>query len=311
MFVIGIIFAIITLGSLIVTAASKKGKRGAPGAVTGIAALVAVGAIGGSMYFANGVGEAQVQINRFTKDVVKTVTATGAGFRSPWTDTVPFDLFSQELSYAGNGKDAPSYTGGSVSGAEVTVSVGGVNGGSTQGNMDISATYSIDADEVEAIYRKYRSQERFTQQVIEKTFLSTIRTIPSDYTATEFRGVKRTEAADKMAKAMNDELNKYGVTIDFVNIQDIRYPEEVESALKQVEVANQQQQKAEADLRAAETAAKQKVVEAQAEADANRELAKSLSPEILEQRRIDALREAAKNGNLIIDGGDGGVLVQH
>jgi regulator of protease activity HflC (stomatin/prohibitin superfamily) len=75
-------------------------------------------------------------------------------------------------------------------------------------------------------------------------------------------------------------------------------------------VANQKQQKAQADLRAAETAAQQKVVEAQAESDANGILSASLTPQVLEQRRIDALLKAAESGSLIVDGGGGGILIQ-
>jgi regulator of protease activity HflC (stomatin/prohibitin superfamily) len=261
-------------------------------------------------FYANGVGEAKVLVNSVDKTVVGTIEEPGSGFKAPWIDFVDFDLFSQELLYAGSGDSTPSYSGGSVSGAEVTVSVGGANGGSTQANVDISVTYSVDADAVEAIYEGYRSQERFTKQVIEKTILSTIRSVPSAYSATDFRGASRTEAADIITKQLNEKLQPLGVNVDFVNIQNVTYPDEVEAALKDVEVANQKQQKAQADLRAAETAAQQKVVEAQAESDANGILSASLTPQVLEQRRIDALLKAAESGSLIVDGGGGGILIQ-
>lgn len=309
LFVISIILAVVAVVALFVTFMSKD-FRFAGGVVAAIGVVGAAVAMFFATFYANGVGEAKVQINALDKSVVGTITEPGHGFQAPWTDFVTFDLFSQEAVYAGKGSDTPSYSGGSVDGAEVTVAVGGESGGSTQANIDISVTYSLDAEKVQEIYETYRSQERFTKQVVEKTILSTIRSVPAQYSATEFRGDKRNEASDKIATALNDKLGELGVHVDFVNIQDVRYPEEVEAALKDVEVSNQKQQKAEAELRAAETAAKQKVVEAKAEADANHELAKSLSDEILEQRRIDALKTAAENGNLIIDGGDGGVLIQ-
>ena len=53
------------------------------------------------------------------------------------------------------------------------------------------------------------------------------------------------------------------------------------------------------------------MIEAQGEAEANRILNESLTPSVLESRRIDALLEAAKNNNLIItDGTNADVLVQ-
>lgn len=291
LFIVSILAAIVFLIAVIVAFAYEDGRF--PAIVTAVISAIAGGlCIFFSTFYTNGVGEAKVMVNAVDRTVVGTVLEPGSGFRAPWMDFIEFDLFSQELLYAGTSGDAPSYTGGSVNGAEVTVSVGGASGGSTQANVDISVTYSLDAEKVTDIYSSYRSQERFTKQVVEKTILSTIRSIPSQYGATEFRGEKRTEASDRIADSLNTKLGPLGVEVEFVNIQNVTFPEEVEKALKDVEVANQKQQKAEADLRAAEIAARQKVVEAQAEADANAVLAASLTDAILRQRTIEMLANA-------------------
>ena len=267
-----------------------------------VAVVLAVGATAllffGSILVSNGVGEAKVYTNP-DGTIAFTQTKPGYQTKAPWQDYSDFDLFSQEVLYAGHDQ-APSYSGGTVSGKEVTVAVGGLNGGSTQANIDISVTYSLDADQAEAIYAKYKSQERFTKQIIEKTVLSTIRTIPSAYTAVEFRGDKRGEAADRILKALNEKLNDYGVTVDFVNLQDIRYPENVESALADVEASNQAALKAEADLRAAAVKAEQTVLEAQAKADANAILDRSLTPAVLSSQYYDTLKSIGKEGNLVV-----------
>lgn len=241
-----------------------------------------------STVYSQGVGEARVIVN-LDGTVAGENIKPGFGFKAPWQDTVDFDLFSQEVLYAG-GDTAPSYSGGQVSGKEITVSVGGINGGSTQANADVSVTYSVDAAFVGDIYADFKSQERFTKQVIEKTILSTIRQVPSQYSAVEFRGEKRQEATDAILDQLNAKLNKLGVTVDFVNIQDVRYPEEVEAALKAVETANQNAQKAEADQRTAEVEAETKRIVAQGVADANEILNVSLTPEILQQQYIEALK---------------------
>lgn len=251
-----------------------------------------------STTYSQGVGEAKVIVN-LDGTVAGQDLDPGFGTKAPWQDSVDFDLFSQEVLYAG-GDTSPSYSGGEVNGKEVTVSVGGVNGGSTQANVDISVVYSLDADEVEAIYKKYKSQERFTKQVIEKTILSVIRTVPSDYTAIEFRGGGRAESADKMLALLNEKLVAQGVTVDFVNIQDIRYSETVQAALNEVENANQAVQKAEAEQRQAEVEAETKRIEAQGVADANAILNTSLTQEVLQQRYLDTLAKLAKGGNLVV-----------
>ncbi len=58
-----------------------------------------------------------------------------------------------------------------------------------------------------------------------------------------------------------------------------------------MEVAQQHEAEAEADLRVTQVSAQARVVEAQAEADANRLLSELLTPQVLEQRRIEAMRE--------------------
>lgn len=270
------------------------------GAIVGVLAGIGGGLLlfFGSILVSNGVGEAKVYTNP-DGTIAFTQTSPGYQTKAPWQDYADFDLFSQELLYAG-GDQAPSYSGGTVNGKEVTVSVGGVNGGSTQGNVDISVTYSLDADQVEAIYKKYKSQERFTKQVVEKVVLSVTRSVPSAYTAVEFRGAKKDEASQLILDRVNDKLSELGITVDFVNIQAVRYPENVETALNDVEAANQAALQAEADLQAAKVKAEQTVVEAQAKADANAILAQSLTPEVLSAQYFDTLKSIGKEGNLVV-----------
>lgn len=268
--------------------------------VTAFFVILTVWFLAISTVFTQGVGEAKV-ITNLDGTIAGEKLDPGFGVKAPWQDIVDFDLFSQEVLYAG-GDAAPSYSGGTVSGKEVTVAVGGVNGGSTQANVDISITYSLDAEQVTELYSKYKSQERFTKQVVEKTILSTVREIPANFNAIEFRGKERQNAADQILEALNDKLNKQGINVDFVNIQDIRYPEQVENALKEVEVQNQAAQAAEAKQRTAEVEAETKLIEAQGvanaeierargTAEANRQLNESLTPSVLQQRYIDALNE--------------------
>lgn len=269
--------------------------------LVGLAAIViGAGVLFFSSFYTQGVGEAKVIVN-FDGTVAGENLDPGAGWKAPNQGVVDFDLFSQEVLYAGKGDAAPSYSGGTVSGSEVTANVGGVNGGSTQAFVDISVVYSLDPEAVTSIYNKYKSQERFTKQVVEKTILSTIREIPAQYTAIEFRGEKRGEASDKMAEAILSKLAERGIEDVQVNIQDIRFSESVESALTDVENANQAVQKAEALQRQKLVDAETKRIEAQGEADAIA-IRNSQAPnaQVLEQLRIEALKAAADNGSLVV-----------
>lgn len=290
-----------------------------PFLVAGGAVLLAVFFLFTSTFWQNSTGEAKVVINSVDRTVVSVIEQPGSGFKAPWEDFVDFDLFAQELVYAG-GNDAPSYTGGTISGREITVSVGGIDGGSTQANVDATFVYSIDSSKVKDIYNEFKSQERFTKMIIEKTVLSVARQVPSNYSAINFRGTDRADAELAMLDTLNDRLGKYGVEFSQPTIQDVRYPEAIEASITAIETANQAAQKAEADKRTAEAQALADVAKAKGDADAaierargeaesNRLLAESITPAIVELRRIEALTEAAKSGNLVIDGSDGSVFL--
>lgn len=293
-FIFAIILGVIALIAFGAAFAISEGK--------GIAVIVGViSALIGGLFiifattYTQDVGQSKVIIN-LDGTVAGQDSTPGFGSKAPWQEVNNWDIFSQEVVYAGGDNDQPDYTGGSVNGKEVSTSV--QNG--ARANLDISVVYSIDGDKVENLYREFRTQERFTKQVVEKTILSTIREVPTQYSAVEFRGEKRGEAQDKMLKDLNKKLNPLGVQVDFVNLQNVRYTEDVENALKQVEVAEQAAKKAEAELRAAEVSAQQKVVQAEAEAKANEVLAKSLTEPILQQRYLDTLEKLAAEGNLVV-----------
>lgn len=317
-FILAIILFVVAAGAVITAFVAEY--KGAPIITAAVTAVLGFVLLFIASFWANGVGEAKVMVNSVDRTEVGTIEVAGSGFKPAWVDFVEFDLFSQELVFAGGDGGSPSYTGGTVNGREITASVGGVSGGSTKANVDMTFVYSVDPDAISEIYNQYKSQERFTEQVVLKTVLSTARQVPSQYTAIEFRGSARGDAETEILKTLNEKLGKYGIEFSSVTIQDVRYDPAVEEALTKIEQSNQAAQQAEADQRTraveAETAlivAKGKadalVEAARGEAEANREIAKSLTPEVLEQRKIDALVEAAKGGNLIVDGGGSGILL--
>ena len=266
--------------------------------------LILLGVLFGvfSTVYTQGVGEAKVIIN-IDGTIAGEKLDPGFGVKAPWQNIEDFDIFQQEVLFAGSNGNAPSYSGGEVTGAEVTASVKR----GAQAFIDISVVYSVDPDQVTEIYKEYRSQERFTRQVIMPSILSALRDVPSAYTPVEFRGEMRGEATDKLLSVMNGKLTKYGVEVSTVNLQDIRYTEQVEESIKNVEVAQQKEETAQAELRAAEVSTQTQIIEAEAKAkaeiaaatgtaEANRLLTQSLTPEVLQNKYLEAI----KNGTTFV-----------
>lgn len=116
-----------------------------------------------------------------------------------------------------------------------------------------------------------------------------------------------TNERNKVSKAIEEAFKarweSLGVTVDSVDIQDVRYPENVTAAFAEAQNARTRVATEEANLKAVEVSAQQKVVQAKADAESNRLLNESLTENVLKNRELDALRDVASKGNLIISDG--------
>ena len=251
-----------------------------------------------SVLYTQSVGQASVIIN-LGGTVAGENAEPGFAAKAPWQKLSRWDLFSQSANYVGTSDKSPTFDGGRVNGSSVTAPVKG----GAQAEFDLSIVYSLEGDAVGELFRQYRSQERFTEQVVSQKILSVVRSVPTAYSPVEFRGEKRGEAQETMHKRLNEELNSYGIQVTVVNLQNVTFTADVEESIKAVEVAQQEMAKAEASLRATEISAQAQVVEAEAkakaaiaeadgQAKANDLLTKSLSPAVLQQRWIDAIGKA-------------------
>ena len=315
-FILAVVAALITIGCAVAAARIKPDSYSSATqmnnardtrrgyvlvTIVGFAATLGLG--GWSMIYPQSVGQASVIVN-MSGTIAQANDKPGLGFKAPWQSRSTWDLFSRPVNYAGKKDAPPSYTNGEVQGQQVTSSVRG----GAQVDFDFSAVYSVSGPSVKELYEKYRSQERFAAQVVEPSILSVVRAVPPIYSPVEFRGDKRGEAQDVMLTRLNERLEPYGVKVTMVNLQNISFSEDVEASIKQVEVAQQNEAKAQAELRAKEVSAKAQIVEAEAkaqatvemargQAEANRMLAESLTEPLLRNAWIEAIKES---GNAIV-----------
>ena len=238
------------------------------------------------------VGEAKV-LRSFTGDIVGVDTNEGMAFKAPWVETVDFDVRNQQAIYKGEGYATSE--GEFVNGPEITFQ----DQDKVSGNADVAIRYSIDPAKVGEIYQEYPTQQALTARLIDQDMRSVVRNVFAGYTTA---GVleNRAQLELDITKGLTNRWNGNGVIVESVALQGIRYPQSTQEGFTQAQESATALKKAQADLKVREAEAQQKLVVAKADAEANRLLTASLTPEILQQQYNETLREISKNGDLVV-----------
>lgn len=303
-------------------AAARQRAPRAPGSsrvwlrLLGLASIV-VGALTlfASTLYTQDVGEA-VAIRTPGGTISGTDTSPGFSMKAPWNDVVRFDVRNQVITMAGEGAtDGPAITAQTSDNASAS--------------MDITVRYSIVPSKVGEIYQQYRTQEGLVQRALDVDVRSIVRDIPVNYSASELRQ-RRVQVAADIQKALQARWDRLGVTVDSVDLRDIRYPDEIEKSLSAIQTARSKVESARAELESAKINAEKVKTEAQAQSDSDQiircgamsttvkemiagkevqsvkvvpvppaQCQNRLNEQVLTSKYIDMLREAAAKGNTV------------
>ena len=206
--------------------------------------------------------------------------------------------------------------------------------------VDVAFGYSFDVERVPETFIKFRGQ---SGKEILKTFIKPnmqgwIKEITSRFGMMEIVATERGKINEAITEEMASRFDKYGIIIDRVSLTDVRPDKDTDKAIKkkiraQEELAtakvNAETDKvnAEKDKEIAEINAKKdkevaeinaekakieakgkadaKIIEAEAEAKANERISKSLTPELLEKKKIEkwngTVPKVQGSGSTIVD----------
>lgn len=248
-----------------------------------------------SSFFRQDVGQANV-LRDWTGNIVGYETSSGLHPKWPWVDPVTFDVRNQRAVFvteqaSGEGDNI----GGVPDGPQITVQ----DQEGVTANIDIAIRYSLKPDAVVDIYSQYQNEENLRTRLIFNDIRSVVRSVPGQFTTIEML-TDRNAVQAGILKALEERWADDGIIVEDVALQEIRYGEQVTNAYAAAQEANINVQTETAKLEAAKVSAQQKVVQAQAEADANAILNASLTTAILQQRYLDTLKELAAAGNLVV-----------
>lgn len=234
-----------------------------------------------------------VVLRDFGGNIAGSTSETGFHMKAPWQDCIVYDIRNNVITFVKDGSD--DYMGGSASGNQVTIN----DASGVSADMDIQVNYSLDPSKAIDIYRDYGTQENFVKSIAAVD----ARSVPREISG-RFDTITLLTDRGQYTKAIQDELasrwEKYGLVIEQVSIQEIRYPESVTSKYAEAQQALIDKEKAQNQQETAKVEAETKKITAQGEADANAILTQSLTDEVLQQRYIEALKEIGANGNLVV-----------
>lgn len=210
------------------------------------------------------------------------------------------------------------WTQNTAEGKPVNEEITFTNKDSMQIAADISLAYTLERDKVPAFYVKFRSDDlnHFTMGFLRNMAREKFDNVAGRYSVEQIMGDNAAMLKEVRAE-LQAALDPYGVHIEqFGFIGAPRPPSSVIEAINLKVKANQialqkqievMQQEAEAKKRIADADgwAKSTVIRADAEADANRKVAASLSPTLVEWKKLEKW-----DGHLSqVSGSAGGILL--
>jgi regulator of protease activity HflC (stomatin/prohibitin superfamily) len=169
---------------------------------------------------------------------------------------------------------------------------------------DVSLSYAIDPSKVPDFYVKYRvnNLDRFTHGILRDIVRNSLNEVASTYTVEDVYGERKAEFLSKVERQIQDKVSNVGVGVQqFGFIGAPRVPAVIAQAITAKAQAIQEAERAKNELATtqaeaakkiaeAEGDAKSQVTRAQGEADANRIRQNSLTPQLLELRRLENQR---------------------
>lgn len=193
--------------------------------------------------------------------------------------------------------------------------------------VDVSLSYAIEPSKVPDFYVKYRVDDldRFTHGILRDIVRNSLNEVASTYVVEDIYGEKKATFLNQVEAMIQSKLTPVGVGVQqFGFIGAPRVPTVIATAITAKAQAIQQAERARNELATtqaeaakkiaeAEGDAKSQVTRAQGEADSNRIRQASLTPQLLELRRLENAKSLIDkwDGRLpSVQSGQGGMILQ-
>jgi regulator of protease activity HflC (stomatin/prohibitin superfamily) len=266
-------------------AAAAGGGGGARKAVLGIGIVIGALMLASSSVSYISPGHVGIVIHRAGGGVDKTPLGPGLHARNPlFTQIVEYPTFMQTLVLT------RATTEGSLNNDEINVN-------SQEGqplSVDVSMSFELDATRVPQLYQTFRTDIATIQHgYVKQTIRQALQEVIGGEQIADIIGPKKAEAVGRAQALIAKRLAPYGIDVKQFTLNELRAPETVMSAINTKNVMQQQALTAQNELQKntfqaqgdsikAVGRAKAILAEAQAQAQANELLAKSISGSLVQ-----------------------------
>ena len=175
----------------------------------------------------------------------------------------------------------------------------------------IALNYHIIPDKANWVYQNIGVA--FKERVIDPTVQEAVKAVTAKYTALQLIGERET-VSTAIKDALSEKLADYNLYVDGFSVIDFSFSKKFTDAIEAKQEAEQLALKAQRDLERVKIEAEQKVAQAKAEAESLRLQKGQITAEMIELRKIEAMREAISkwNGtvpNVLLSGGGAAPLL--
>lgn len=264
-----------------------------------VAILIAVGVVAAGGYVALSgtyVGQGEVGVVYTAKSGVKEKTlGPGFHFVGPFAKVKDFPISQQQLVLSNNAADFNEKK------LEKDTHVDApADGGMVKMNMTIN--YNFIPEKVTGLYEKFNGMDgdQIVESKVKNSILAYIKEVTPKFSVMDIYSTKRAEIGQEITKYLNEKLqDEYGMNISSALIIDVQLDKELQKKVQAKEQAKQDAEKAELDKQTALAQAETDKVKAEAEAavaiekargqaEANRLLSESITPELIQMKEAEA-----------------------
>lgn len=242
-----------------------------------------------------------------TKGVEETTLTQGWHLMSPFKHIKQFPISQQQIVFS---NDPADYNKKEHQDWSIDAPA---DGGMVKINLTVN--YNFIPDSVVDLYKRFNGMdgEDIVESRVQNSIIAYVKEVTPRFTVMDIYSDKKSEVNQAITEHLNDKLrSEYGINISNALIIDVELDSALQSKIQAKEQAKQDAEIAELDRKTAlaqaetnktiaESEAAVKIIEAEAEAEANRIVSESITENLLKKMEMEARQ---KHGWITVQGAD-------